>query len=163
MIEDCMKKAHYFLSSEQETVTIGHQLADVVKQLNQAIVVYLYGDLGAGKTTLTRGFVTGMGHQGKVKSPTYTIVEPYDLTPWQVYHFDLYRLADPEELEFLGIRDYFKDNCCSFIEWPDKGAGMLAKADIHIQLRYADEQREIELIAQNEIGDKILDSLSSLR
>jgi tRNA threonylcarbamoyladenosine biosynthesis protein TsaE len=163
MIEDCMKKAHYFLSSEQETVAIGHQLADVVKQLNQAIVVYLYGDLGAGKTTLTRGFVTGMGHQGKVKSPTYTIVEPYDLTPWQVYHFDLYRLADPEELEFLGIRDYFKDNCCSFIEWPDKGAGMLAKADIHIQLRYADEQREIELIAQNEIGDKILDSLSSLR
>ena len=101
-----------------------------------------------------------MGHVGKVKSPTYTLVEPYDLADWHVYHFDLYRLADPEELEFMGIRDYFNDNCCSFIEWPEKGAGFIVKADIDINLAYSGQQRNLSMTAKTEQGKQILALLS---
>ena len=145
------------LVDEQATVAMGKKIASIVKgELNQGIVVYLNGDLGAGKTTITRGFVQGMGHVGHVKSPTYTLVEPYDLADWQVYHFDLYRLGDPEELEFMGIRDYFNDNCCCFIEWPEKGEGLLANADITINMAYHGEQRVVELQAHNSIGKNLL-------
>jgi tRNA threonylcarbamoyladenosine biosynthesis protein TsaE len=151
-----MNKLVLQLASEQATVMLGGQLASIVQQLKMPLVAYLNGNLGAGKTTLTRGFVLGMGHNGNVKSPTYTLVEPYDLADWQVYHFDLYRLADPEELEFIGIRDYFNRHSCSFIEWPEKGSGLLPKADLVLNLRYAGTQREIELLAQSESGGSIL-------
>ena len=154
-----MKKLQYFLADESATIHLGHELAEVVRQQHKGIIVYLQGDLGAGKTTLTRGFVQGMGHQGKVKSPTYTIVEPYELLPWKVYHFDLYRLADPEELEFMGIRDYFADNCCCFIEWPEKGSGLLAKADIMLNIAYSGEQRQVTLAAKSAWGETILTQL----
>ncbi|MDO6445030.1 tRNA (adenosine(37)-N6)-threonylcarbamoyltransferase complex ATPase subunit type 1 TsaE [Colwellia sp. 1_MG-2023] len=145
------------LVDEQATVTMGKTIANIVKgELNQGIVVYLNGDLGAGKTTITRGFVQGMGHDGHVKSPTYTLVEPYDLADWQVYHFDLYRLADPEELEFMGIRDYFNENCCCFIEWPEKGNGLLANADITINMAYQGEQRVVEFQSHNILGKNLL-------
>lgn len=150
----------FHLINETATIALGQQLARIVKEtLNRGIIVYLNGDLGAGKTTLTRGFVQGMGHEGNVKSPTYTLVEPYDLTPWQVYHFDLYRLADPEELEYMGIRDYFNANSCSFIEWPEKGQGMIAKADIEINLAYAQEQRQVEIKAFTPLGECLLTAL----
>jgi len=158
-----MRKLEYLLSNEADTVAVGDNLAKVLlaQDKQQALVVYLNGDLGAGKTTLSRGFVRGMGHQGNVKSPTYTLVEPYELAPWQVYHFDLYRLADPEELEYMGIRDYFNDNCCCFIEWPEKGAGLLANADIIINIVYQDEQRVIDLQANSPRGDAVLQELSA--
>jgi tRNA threonylcarbamoyladenosine biosynthesis protein TsaE len=161
-----MKKLAYILPDETATIAIGNSLANVLhwqqneqQQAQQSLVVFLNGDLGAGKTTLTRGFVRGMGHQGNVKSPTYTLVEPYELPPWQVYHFDLYRLSDPEELEYMGIRDYFSDNCCCFIEWPEKGEGLLANADIVINMAYQDEQRVIELQACSIRGQGVLQQL----
>lgn len=150
-------RCSFSLVDEQATVAMGKQIAKIVKsELNQGIVVYLNGDLGAGKTTITRGFVQGMGHVGHVKSPTYTLVEPYDLVNWQVYHFDLYRLADPEELEFMGIRDYFNENCCCFIEWPEKGSGLLANADITINMAYQGEQRLVEFQSHNTLGKNLL-------
>ncbi len=150
-----------FLPDEQATVACGQHLADIIKnELKQGVVVYLNGGLGAGKTTLTRGFVRGMGHQGNVKSPTYTLVEPYELDPWQVYHFDLYRLADPEELEFMGIRDYFNDQSCCFIEWPEKGAGLLAKPDLTINIAYVDEQRLVSIAHQTELGEQVVQALT---
>jgi len=150
----------FLLVDEAATIAMGSQLANLVKnELKQGLVVYLNGDLGAGKTTLTRGFVQGMGHQGHVKSPTYTLVEPYELDHWQVYHFDLYRLSDPEELEYMGIRDYFNDNCCCFIEWPEKGQGMLADADLIINMAYSDEQRMITLNAGTDLGRHTLSML----
>ena len=150
----------FLLVDETATIPMGSQLANIVKnELKQGLVVYLNGDLGAGKTTLTRGFVQGMGHKGHVKSPTYTLVEPYDLDDWQVYHFDLYRLSDPEELEYMGIRDYFNENCCCFIEWPEKGQGMLADADLIINMAYSDEQRMVTLNAGTDLGRHTLSRL----
>jgi len=164
-----MKQLEYFLADENATIAVGESLAKVVLAQNEqsdkaqsALIVYLNGDLGAGKTTLTRGFVRGMGHKGNVKSPTYTLVEPYELPPWQVYHFDLYRLGDAEELEYMGIRDYFAENCCCFIEWPEKGEGILAKADIVIELDYQDEQRTIKLDAFSVRGEAVLKHYSQL-
>jgi len=154
-------KQTFILTDELATISLGKQLADIVKkELKQGIIVFLNGDLGAGKTTLTRGFVQGMGHIGNVKSPTYTLVEPYDLADWQVYHFDLYRLADPEELEYMGIRDYFNRHCCSFIEWPEKGLGMLPAPDMIIDLAYHDEQRQVSLQAKTALGERLLSILS---
>lgn len=154
-----MNKLKYLLTDETATIDMGKQIARVVQQLSTSLVVYLHGDLGAGKTTLTRGFVQGMGHQGKVKSPTYTLVEPYELPPWQVYHFDLYRLADPEELEYMGIREYFSQQSCCFVEWPEKGQDMIPSADIELWLHYVNEQREITLQANNSTGNSILQQL----
>lgn len=159
-----MKQLEYFLADETATIAIGSGLATVVKSaaVQQALVVYLNGDLGAGKTTLSRGFVRGMGHAGNVKSPTYTLVEPYELGEWRVFHFDLYRLADAEELEYMGIRDYFNNDCCCFIEWPEKGTGLLAKADLIINMAYQDEQRVIKLQAETPHGEHVLTELAQI-
>jgi len=159
-----MKQLEYFLADETATIAIGTGLAEVVKSdtVQQALVVYLNGDLGAGKTTLSRGFVRGMGHVGNVKSPTYTLVEPYELGEWRVFHFDLYRLADAEELEYMGIRDYFNNDCCCFIEWPEKGVGLLAKADLIINIAYQDEQRIIKLQAETVHGEQVLTEFAEI-
>jgi tRNA threonylcarbamoyladenosine biosynthesis protein TsaE len=159
-----MKQLEYFLPDEAATIAIGSGLAEVVKNaaVQHTLVVYLNGDLGAGKTTLTRGFVRGMGHVGNVKSPTYTLVEPYELANWRIFHFDLYRLADAEELEYMGIRDYFNSDCCCFIEWPEKGTGLLAKADLIINIAYQGEQRIIELQAESVHGEQVMTELAQI-
>jgi tRNA threonylcarbamoyladenosine biosynthesis protein TsaE len=160
-MKEILTNKNYHLADESATIAMGKKLADIVKHsLKQGVVVYLYGDLGAGKTTLTRGFVQGMGHIGHVKSPTYTLVEPYELNEWQVYHFDLYRLSDPEELEYMGIRDYFADNCCCFIEWPEKGHGMIKAPDLQINLAYSDEQRTLSIQAKTALGEQVLTELA---
>ncbi len=156
-----MTSQHTFtrtLSDADATVAMGQQLSQAIKG---GCVIFLHGDLGAGKTTLTRGVVQGFGHTGKVKSPTYTLVEPYELADKQVYHFDLYRLADPEELEFMGIRDYFNTDSVCLIEWPQKGAGLLPEADLLITMAYLDEQRTITMRAMTENGVSVLSQLNN--
>ncbi|WP_404393328.1 tRNA (adenosine(37)-N6)-threonylcarbamoyltransferase complex ATPase subunit type 1 TsaE [Pseudoalteromonas phenolica] len=146
------------LEDEAATVAMGGTLAKVVKK---GAVIFLHGDLGAGKTTLTRGIVQGLGHQGKVKSPTYTLVEPYELELCSVYHFDLYRLGDPEELEYMGIRDYFDPAAICVIEWPEKGEGFIPKPDFNITMQYQGEQRQISIEAGSERGIELLNTLQN--
>ncbi|GHB68232.1 tRNA (adenosine(37)-N6)-threonylcarbamoyltransferase complex ATPase subunit type 1 TsaE [Psychrosphaera saromensis] len=141
------------LKDESATVLMGNKLSQAVKT---GAIIYLHGDLGAGKTTFTRGVIQGLGHKGNVKSPTYTLVEPYELNSVNAYHFDLYRLGDPEELEFMGIRDYFELNSLCLIEWPERGAGILPEADLDITLEYVDAGRVINLVANNPKGLSIL-------
>jgi tRNA threonylcarbamoyladenosine biosynthesis protein TsaE len=122
-------------------------------------IVYLEGDLGTGKTTLVRGYLRQLGYQGRVKSPTYTLLEPYDLAGQSYYHFDLYRLADPRELDYLGIEDLLNRDTILLIEWPEKGAGVLPQADLMIHFSHRDLARTLKFNAITERGAKCLPGL----
>ena len=119
------------LADEAETLALG---AEFSGKLRGGLTFWLQGNLGAGKTTLVRGLLRGLGFTGKVKSPTYTLVEPYVISGLYLYHFDLYRFNDPEEWDAAGFRDYFNPQSVCLVEWPDKAAGLLPPADIEIWL-----------------------------
>jgi len=148
-----------FLANETATLDLGKELACV---LASGGVVYLQGTLGMGKTTLSRGLLHGLGYDGKVKSPTYTIVEPYELEGLSVYHFDLYRLEDPEELELMGIRDYFSDMSLCLVEWPERGEGLIPSADLDISIERAGNGRQVRLTACSERGDSLLQKIQHI-
>lgn len=151
-----MKKLKQIIASDADMQTLGAQLATSVAE---GAVIYLHGELGAGKTTLTRGFLRALGHHGKVKSPTYTLVEPYELTGRHVFHFDLYRLQTAQELEHIGIHDYFFPNAICLIEWPQKGFPLLPPADLACYIEIRGESREVSIEACTLLGEKILSQL----
>ncbi|WP_062059801.1 tRNA (adenosine(37)-N6)-threonylcarbamoyltransferase complex ATPase subunit type 1 TsaE [Cellvibrio sp. OA-2007] len=138
-------QAVYIADNEAAMVALGEQLGRVFAQYPSALTVHLLGDLGAGKTTLTRGILRAFGHAGAVKSPTYTLVEAYEFAARTVYHFDLYRLGDPEELEYMGIRDYFSANTLCLIEWPARGEGVLPVPDLVVAISVAGDGRSLNL------------------
>jgi tRNA threonylcarbamoyladenosine biosynthesis protein TsaE len=144
------------IPNESQMLEFGSSLALACPS---AAVIFLQGNLGAGKTTLSRGFLRGFGYAGKVKSPTYTIVEPYDIEGQKVYHFDFYRLNDPEELEFIGIQDYFAEGAICLIEWPDNGSPLLPPADLSCYIDTHEEGREIRIEAHTAQGNAILKRL----
>ncbi|WP_421851409.1 tRNA (adenosine(37)-N6)-threonylcarbamoyltransferase complex ATPase subunit type 1 TsaE [Marinomonas sp.] len=141
---------------EEAMEDLGEIFSSVLKS---GAVVYLEGDLGMGKTTLVRGVLRGLGYEGPVKSPTYTIVEPYDLSGFEVFHFDLYRVADAEELEFMGIRDYFTDGSLCLIEWAEMGRGVLPEADLVVSLSLIRQGRHMSLEANTEKGNAAINVL----
>ncbi len=142
---------------EAAMVACGARLAAA---LVPGTVVFLEGELGMGKTTLSRGIVQAFGHRGAVKSPTYTLVEPYELGGLTIYHFDLYRLGDPEELEFMGIRDYFGAHAVCLVEWPERGRGFLPLADLVIKIERNGPGRELRLQANTDQGREVLSRLA---
>jgi tRNA threonylcarbamoyladenosine biosynthesis protein TsaE len=129
---------------------------DLASHLRGGDVIFLSGDLGAGKTTFSRGVLHALGHGGAVKSPTYTLVEPYTLDNFMLYHFDLYRLSDPEELDYIGVRDYVGEHGVCLIEWPEKGVGMLPHPDLCITLKVNGQIRSLCLEACTLRGETML-------
>jgi len=144
------------LADEAATLNLGARIAGALKS---GLTIYLHGDLGAGKTTLVRGMLHALGHTGKVKSPTYTLVEPYLVSGQQIYHFDLYRFIDPEEWDAAGFRDYFNPQSVCVVEWPEKAGDLLPQPDIDIRLTQKDAGREVQLVANSKTGSACLGQL----
>ncbi|WP_297831576.1 tRNA (adenosine(37)-N6)-threonylcarbamoyltransferase complex ATPase subunit type 1 TsaE [Pseudomonas sp.] len=144
-----MSELTLHMVNEDAMMNFGSRIAQVTAGVG---VIFLEGNLGAGKTTLSRGIIRGLGHVGAVKSPTFTLVEPYEIDKIRAYHFDLYRLVDPEELEYMGIRDYFDGGALCLIEWPQKGAGFLPKPDMTITIEPHAEGRTLVLTPESSRG-----------
>lgn len=135
------------LVDEQATVDLGAQLAkELTERLPRGGIVFLHGDLGAGKTTLARSIIRHLGYDGAVRSPTYTLVERYPTKPFQCCHFDLYRMSEAEELEFLGARDDLSEENLCLIEWPERGEGWLDKPNVEIYLRLSYLKKDLQVI-----------------
>lgn len=137
------------LDGETQTLALGAALG---RSLVPGLVIYLKGVLGAGKTTLARGILRGLGYRGKVKSPSYTLVELYEVSSLYLYHFDFYRLENPLGWIDAGLREYFGGSAVCLVEWPEKAAGTLPPADIEIELALAGNARDIRITAHSSAG-----------
>jgi len=145
------------LQSEEALLDFGQALAACLKP---GLMIELRGELGAGKTTLSRAIIQFLGHKGAVKSPTYTLVEPYEHIQPPVYHFDLYRIADPDELHYLGVETYFNEHSICLVEWPERAADLLPKADIVVTFEHAMLGRTIAVTACSSKGCAVMECLS---
>jgi tRNA threonylcarbamoyladenosine biosynthesis protein TsaE len=145
------------IATEEEMAALGARLAPI---LEGGCVVALSGPLGAGKTTLVRAILRARGHTGVVRSPTYSLVESYAVPGVMIHHFDLYRLADPGELEYTGLRDLLAPAAACLIEWPERGVGHTPPADLHIEISLAGSIREVELSALSATGRRMLAGVS---
>jgi tRNA threonylcarbamoyladenosine biosynthesis protein TsaE len=153
-----LKEKQLYLANEAQTVNAGIHIG---AGLNAGMTVFFQGQLGAGKTTLTRGILQALGYSGAVKSPTYTLVEPYEQLVTPVYHFDLYRLGDPEELEYMGIREYFDSGSICLVEWPERGLEYLPEPDVILELvpkknDLGEVGRQLTITTVTEQGDSVL-------
>lgn len=159
-----MSERHWPLADPRATEAAGTALARVLSGLppaDGALVISLSGELGAGKTTLVRGLLRCLGVQGAVKSPSYTLVEPYQVGGRLICHLDLYRIGDPEELEFLGLRDYLAGAEAMLVEWPERAKGVLPAPDLVLRLAYAGTGRDLYLRAGSARGEQILNRMMS--
>jgi tRNA threonylcarbamoyladenosine biosynthesis protein TsaE len=159
MTAELINQLQTVLKDEHQMHAYGEKIAQAICQINAPLLIFFSGDLGAGKTTLSRGILAGLGHKGSVKSPTYTLVEPYDLDIGKVFHFDLYRLVDPEELYDIGFDDYLSEAQLCMVEWPDKGGSLVPKADISLQINSNETGREVILTAQTSLGSQCVNPL----
>ena len=146
---------------------LGRQLGAALAHSRGPFIVTLGGELGAGKTTLVRGLLQALRIEGAIRSPTYTLVEPYDSGDRAIYHLDLYRVINPSEVEDLGVRDLLQADAVLLIEWAEKGAGALPRPDLHIQISYApsggDQARHVALVAFTWSGISVLTRIDSVK
>jgi tRNA threonylcarbamoyladenosine biosynthesis protein TsaE len=147
----------FFIPTESAMLALGQTLAKTCG--SQGAWIYLCGELGAGKTTLVRGFLQGLGYQGRVKSPTYTLVEPYELNNISLYHFDFYRISQPAELTYLGLEEYFTCSAICLVEWPDHFMDLLPVPDILAFFNTAAEGRQLRLASKTPRGVALLSQL----
>lgn len=152
------------IATEQQMNALGQRLATAVAGLAGGVVIFLQGPLGAGKTTLCRALLRALGVSGTIKSPSYTLIESYEIK-WHagqrpLHHFDLYRLAEPQELDYIGGRDYFVAPAICIVEWPELGDGLLPTPDLIITIAYDGVGRRLSLIAPTEQGQRLINALS---
>jgi tRNA threonylcarbamoyladenosine biosynthesis protein TsaE len=151
--------AEIALDLADESATMGFA-ADVARVCAGGAVIYLRGNLGTGKTTFARGFLRALGVASHVKSPTFTVVEPYEVAGGNAAHFDLYRINDPEELSAIGIREYFAPGAWVLVEWPERGQGVLPPPDLELEFKYKDERRRVVARARTERGAELLQRIA---
>jgi tRNA threonylcarbamoyladenosine biosynthesis protein TsaE len=145
------------VNSPEQMESLGRRLAEASVAGMQ---IHLSGDLGAGKTTLVRGFLHGFGYTGKVKSPTYTLVEPYSFVNLSIFHFDFYRVNSPAEIESIGFREYPGADAICLIEWPEKGGNMLEKPDLVVRFKILGLSRELEMLAYTPKANSLISIIS---
>lgn len=148
------------LADEAATMALGRKLAAILP--GDGLVAFLYGDLGAGKTTFARAFLQALGVGERVKSPTYSLVEGYEFAERQAFHLDLYRIADPGELEWLGLDSLAEPGAIVLVEWPERGAGALPPVDLALSFRHAASGRAVQLAAKSALGERVVATLAKL-